>query len=32
VEMDEIERTAEALDQRHCTGFCHSRSKTRFVG
>ena len=33
VEMNiEIERTAEALDQRHCTGFCRSRSRTRFVG
>jgi hypothetical protein len=27
----EIERTAEALDQCHCAGLCHSHSKTRFV-
>ena len=27
----EIKRTAEALDQCHCTGLCRSRSKARFV-
>jgi hypothetical protein len=33
MKMDvQIQRTAKALDQRHCTGLCRSWSKTRFVG
>jgi len=33
VEMGvEIQRTTEALDQRHCTGLCRSWSKACFVG